>query len=108
MRTMSTALPTLVASVTATTLADAPGPSRPRLHVNAAQLPCDAFSETSFVRGARRSLTLSPLTSAAATEDRFLTVIVHVSRPPTATVVGLTVLVTTRSRIGSGPGGGGG
>ena len=80
------------------TVADAPGASRPRLQVYGRHVPCDAVSEISRVRYERGSSTLRPLTSAAATDDRFVTVIVHVIRPPTLTVVGATVFVTARSR----------
>ena len=79
---MSTTRPTRTASVTAVTVADAPGASRPRLQVYGRHVPWEAVSEISLVRYERGSSSLRPLTSAAATDDRFVTVIVHVSRPP--------------------------
>ena len=101
---MFTTVPTSVASVTATTVADAPGASRPRLHVNGLQTPWEGVSEINLVRNERGSSTLRPFTSAAATVELFVTVIVHVMRPPTRTTVGCADFVTTRSS--SGPGGG--
>ena len=102
---MLTTTPTSVASVTATTVADAPGASRPRLHANGLHVPCDGVRETTLVLNDRGSSSLSPFTSAAATDDRLVTVIVHVIRPPTDTTVGSAALVTARSRSGAGPGG---
>ena len=75
------------------------------MHVYGLHVPCDARREMSLVRNERGSFSFSPLTSAAATEDRFVTVIVHVIRPPTTTVVGLAVFVTARSSSGGGGGG---
>ena len=43
--------------------------------------------------------------AAAATDERFVTVIVHEIRPPTATTVGSADLVTARSSSGPGRGG---
>ncbi len=80
---MSTTTPTRSACVTATTVADAPGASRPRLHVYGLQVPCEEVRERSFVLYERGSSTLSPLTSAASTVEWFVTVIVQVMRPPT-------------------------
>ena len=77
---MFTTTPTCVASVTATTVADAPGARRPRLQVYGRHVPCEAFNEISLVRNERGSATLRPFTSAASTLDRFVTVIVHVIR----------------------------
>ncbi len=58
---MSTTTPGSVASVTATTTADAPGASRPRLHVNGRQVPCDARSEMSRVPDERGIIDLHPI-----------------------------------------------
>ena len=104
---MSTTTPTWVASVTAITVAEAPGASRPRSQVYGRHAPATRGAR-SAASGTTRIVELQPLTSAAATAERFVTVIVQVRRPPRLTVVGSTVLVTTRSRSGAGPGGGGG
>ena len=97
--------PTCVASVTAITVAEAPGARRPRSQVYGRHVPCDARSEISRVRNERGSSTFTPLTSAAATDDRLVTIIVQVRRLPTTTVSGSTDLVTSRSSCGAGPGG---
>jgi hypothetical protein len=94
---MLTIGPTCVASVTAMTVADAPGARRPRSHRYGRQVPWDVFSEMRFARNDRGSSTLTPFTSAASTVDRFVTVIVHVIRPPTLTTVGFAVFTTSRS-----------
>src|SRR5262245_3746971 len=105
---MFTTVPTRVATETATTAADAPGARRPRLHLKRAHVPCDGVTEITLVRKERGSASLTPFTSAAVTEDRFVTVIVQVSLPPTETDVGCTDLTTARSSRcwggGSGPG----
>src|SRR5262245_1147611 len=103
--------PTAVARVTAVTVAEAPGAREPRSHAGGAlvQVPCDGVSEISFVLP-ENSLSLSPCTSAAATEEALVMVIVHVMGSPTFTAFGLATLVTTRSRNsggGSGLGGAG-
>jgi hypothetical protein len=104
---MLTIGPTCIASVTATTVAEAPGARRPRSHLYGWQVPWDVFSEIRFVRADRGSSTLTPLTSAAATVDRFVTTIVHVIRLPTRAAVGRADFTTSRSRTGD-PGGVGG
>ena len=85
---MSTTGPIRSALVTATTVADAPGARRPRLHTYGRQVPCELFIEIRLVRNERGSFTLSPFTSAAATDDLFVTVIVQVIRPPMCTAAG--------------------
>src|SRR5262245_39412176 len=62
----------------------------------------------SFVRKERGSFSLRPFTSAAITDDLFVTVIVHVILPPTCTAAGSPFLTTSRSSSGSGSGGVGG
>src|SRR3954464_11635546 len=99
---MSTTSPVCVAWLTAVMVAEAPGASRPRLQVNGTQVPWEACREISFVVA---SLTLRPLTSTAATEERLLTVIFQVMRPPRRTVEGEPVLVTARSSSATGGGG---
>ena len=95
---MSTIGPTCVASVTATTVADAPGARRPRSHrVRAGRCPGTSSARCASSRNDRGSSTLTPFTSVASTVDRFVTVIVHVIRPPTLTTVGFAVFTTTRS-----------
>src|SRR5262245_13814288 len=105
---MSTTGPTRRALVTATTVADAPGARRPRSHTYGRQVPCEVLRDTSRVRKERGSFTLRPFTSAAATEERFVTVIVHLIRPPTGTAAGSPFLTTSRSSSGLGSGGVGG
>src|SRR5262245_44705221 len=105
---MSRTGPPRRARVTATPDADAPGARRPRSHTYGRHVPCDVLRETSRVRKERGSFTLTPFTSAAATEERFVTVIVHLIKPPTCTAAGSPFLTTSRSSSGVGPGGVGG
>src|SRR5262249_54330710 len=97
--------PICVASVTAVIVAEAPGPSRPRLQPVSEQVPCEGVMEISFVRY-EVSETLTTFTSSAATEDAFVTLTVQVILRPSATVVGRAVLLIFRSTIGAGGSGG--
>ena len=68
-------------------------------------VPCEGVTETVREPTERGSLSLAPFTSAASTVERLVTVIVHVIRSPTATVVGDAVFDDRRGRAWR-PGGG--
>jgi hypothetical protein len=87
-------------------VAEAPGPILPRLQAVSEQVPCDGVTETSFARYVR-SETLTTFTSAAATEEAFVTLIVQVMFWPSRAVVGCAVFSIARSTCSPGGVGGG-
>ena len=60
----------------------------PGCRCTAGTCPATPVARSALVRNERGSFSLQPLTSAAATDDRLVTVMVDVIRPPTTTVVG--------------------